>query len=210
MHVCTFAGHSFVFSATVEERLKDEIETYLADIDEASFYVGGRGEFDGMAASAVRSAKARRAVVETACTLVGKVTYFWGGKSLVIGWDSRWRQLQRVWAGGNSTTGTYRPFGLDCSGFVDWTFYNATLGAYVIGHGGGAIMQHNYCTSIPWSDALPGDLVFYPDDEHVGIVGGRDEAGNLLIIHCANSYNCVVITGLEGFTAIGRPVYYAE
>lgn len=152
----------------------------------------------------------RRAVVETACTLVGKVTYFWGGKSLVIGWDSRWRQLQRVWAGGNSTTGTYRPFGLDCSGFVDWTFYNATLGAYVIGHGGGATMQHNYCTPIPWSDALPGDLVFYPDDEHVGIVGGRDEDGNLLIIHCASSYNCVVITGLEGFTAIGRPVYYAE
>ena len=59
MHVCTFAGHSFVFSATVEERLKDEIETYLADIDEASFYVGGRGEFDGIAAAAVRAAKVR-------------------------------------------------------------------------------------------------------------------------------------------------------
>lgn len=27
----------------------------------------------------------RRAVVETACRLVGKVNYFWGGKSLVIG-----------------------------------------------------------------------------------------------------------------------------
>ena len=26
----------------------------------------------------------RRAVVETACRLVGKVNYFWGGKSLVI------------------------------------------------------------------------------------------------------------------------------
>ena len=59
MHICTFIGHSFVFSATVEDRLKDEIETYLADIDEAVFYVGGRGEFDKMAASAVRAAKAR-------------------------------------------------------------------------------------------------------------------------------------------------------
>ena len=59
MHICTFAGHSFVFSATVEDRLKDEIEAYLADIDEVSFYVGGRGEFDGMAASVVRAAKAR-------------------------------------------------------------------------------------------------------------------------------------------------------
>ena len=32
----------------------------------------------------------RRAVVETACSLVGKVNYFWGGKSLVLGWDERW------------------------------------------------------------------------------------------------------------------------
>ena len=59
LHICTFIGHSFVFSATVENRLKDEIEAYLAGIDEASFYVGGRGEFDGMAAAAVRVAKAR-------------------------------------------------------------------------------------------------------------------------------------------------------
>ena len=59
MHICTFAGHSFVFSATVEDHLRDEIEAYLFDKDEASFYVGGRGEFDGMAATAVRAAKAR-------------------------------------------------------------------------------------------------------------------------------------------------------
>ena len=70
----------------------------------------------------------RRAVVETACRLVGKVNYFWGGKSLVIGWDSRWGQLTKVWADSNSTTDTYRPYGLDCSGFVDWVFYNVTDG----------------------------------------------------------------------------------
>ena len=151
----------------------------------------------------------RRAVVETACQLVGKITYFWGGKSLVLGWDSRWGQLQKVTADGNSTTGTYRPYGLDCSGFVDWAFYNATGGAYVIGHGGGATMQHTYCTPISWSEAIPGDLVFYPDDEHVGIVGGRDADGNLLIVHCASSANCVVITGTGGFAAIGRPIYYS-
>ena len=152
----------------------------------------------------------RREVVRVACSLVGKVTYFWGGKSLVIGWDSRWGQLQKVWADGSSTTGTYRPYGLDCSGFVDWVFYNATDGAYYPGHGGGATMQHTYCTAISWEDALPGDLVFYPGDEHVGIVGGRDESGNLLIIHCASSHNCVVITGASGFATIGRPLYYTE
>lgn len=97
----------------------------------------------------------RRAVVETACRLVGKVNYFWGGKSLVIGWDSRWGELRQVTAAGSSTTGTYRPYGLDCSGFVDWVFYNVTDGEYVIGHGGGAHMQHTYCTPISWNEAQP-------------------------------------------------------
>ena len=152
----------------------------------------------------------REAVVRAACSLVGKVNYFWGGKSLVIGWDARWGELRQVTAAGSSTTGTYRPYGLDCSGFVDWVFYNQSGGSYVIGHGGGATMQHNYCTDISWSDAQPGDLVFYPDNSHVGIVGGKDANGELLIIHCASGYNNVVITGKEGFTSISRPRYYAE
>ena len=152
----------------------------------------------------------REAVVRTACSLVGKVNYFWGGKSLVIGWDARWGELRQVTAAGSSTTGTYRPYGLDCSGFVDWVFYNQSGGSYVIGHGGGATMQHSYCVDISWADAQPGDLVFYPDNSHVGIVGGRDANGELLIIHCASGYNNVVVTGLEGFTSISRPRYYAE
>ena len=152
----------------------------------------------------------REAVVRTACSLVGKVNYFWGGKSLVIGWDVRWGELRQVTAAGSSTTGAYRPYGLDCSGFVDWVFYNQSGGSYVIGHGGGATMQHSYCTNISWADAQPGDLVFYPDNSHVGIVGGWDANGELLIIHCASGYNNVVLTGLEGFTSIGRPQYYAE
>lgn len=152
----------------------------------------------------------REAVVRTACSLVGKVNYFWGGKSLVIGWDTRWGEVRQVTAAGSSTTGTYRPYGLDCSGFVDWVFYNQSGGSYVIGHGGGATMQHSYCTNISWADAQPGDLVFYPDNSHVGIVGGKDANGELLIIHCASGHNNVVITGKEGFTSISRPRYYAE
>lgn len=150
----------------------------------------------------------RKAVIKAACSLVGKVNYFWGGKSSTIGWDSRWGTLQKVTAEGSPTTGTYRPYGLDCSGMVDWVFNNAH--SYVIGHGGGAHAQHTYCTAISWADAQPGDLVFYPEDTHVGIVGGWDEDGNLLIIHCASGYNNVVITGREGFTSIARPNYYTS
>ena len=153
---------------------------------------------------------ARKAVVETAVQLVGRVSYFWGGKSLTIGWDDRWGVPTEVTAAGSGSIGTVRPFGLDCSGFVDWTFYNATNGSYYPGRGGGAATQHSYCTNIAWSDAQPGDLVFYPDDSHVGIVGGKDADGNLLIVHCSGGANGVVVTGSAGFTSVARPDCFAD
>ena len=151
--------------------------------------------------------QARKEAVETALSLVGKVGYFWGGKSLVIGWDSRWGTLREVTAADSSTTGTYRPYGLDCSGFMDWIFYNITSGEYVLGRGGGATAQHSYCTPVSQADAQPGDLAFYPDDSHVGIVVGRREDGKLLICHCSSGQNNVVVTefAASGFTTLGRP-----
>ena len=153
---------------------------------------------------------ARKAVVETAVQLVGRVSYFWGGKSLTLGWDDRWGVPTEVTASGSGSTGTIRPFGLDCSGFVDWSFYNATNGSYYPGRGGGAATQHSYCTNIAWSEAQPGDLVFYPDDSHVGIVGGKDADGNLLIVHCSGGANGVVITGSAGFTTVARPDCFSQ
>ena len=153
---------------------------------------------------------ARKAVVETAVQLVGRVSYFWGGKSLTLGWDDRWGVPTEVTAAGSGSTGTIRPFGLDCSGFVDWSFFNATNGSYYPGRGGGAATQHSYCTNISWSDAQPGDLVFYPADVHVGIVGGKDADGNLLIVHCSGGANGVVITGSAGFTTVARPDCFSD
>ncbi len=152
----------------------------------------------------------RRQVVLTAYQLEGKVNYFWGGKSLTLGWDSRWGTPQEVWAAGSVSTGTVRPFGLDCSGFVDWVFYNASDGSFIMGRGGGAASQHSYCRPISWSKAQPGDLVFYPDNSHVGIVCGFDRRGNIQIIHCAAGYNNVVVTGKAGFTDVGRPDYFSD
>lgn len=152
----------------------------------------------------------RESIVLTAYQLLGKVTYFWGGKSLVIGWDSRWGTPTTVTAPGSGSTGKVLPFGLDCSGFVDWTFYNATNGAYLPGRGGGAASQHGYCTNISWSDALPGDLVFYADDSHVGIVCGYDSVGNILVIHCSGGQNGVVVTGREGFSVVARPDLFTD
>lgn len=153
----------------------------------------------------------RLAVVKAALSLVGKVNYFWGGKSLTLGWDYRWGTTMKVTSEGSQSTGTYRPYGLDCSGFVDWAFYNATDGQYYPSGGdGGTQAQLNNCYVISESEALPGDLVFASDIGHVGIVGGRDDNGNLLIIHCTGGgYNNVVITGMDGFFGItARPQWY--
>ena len=77
----------------------------------------------------------------------------------------------------------------------------------MIGHGGGTASQHDHCKSISWSEAQPGDLVFYPGDTHVGVFVGKDSSGDLLIIHCASSQNNVVLTGLQGFVSIGTGLF---
>lgn len=191
------------------EVLKPEYAQMLAEL--VGTY-GGEVSLDEAQIRAMLSAmpkdisERRKAVVEKAYSLLGKVHYFWGGKSSAIGWDSRWGTPTRVTAPGSRSTGTVRPYGLDCSGFVDWVFNNS-LG-YVIGHGGGAASQHDHCKPISWSEAQPGDLVFYPGDTHVGVFVGKDSNGDPLIIHCASSQNNVVLTGLQGFVSIGRPACF--
>lgn len=148
----------------------------------------------------------RKKVIKAACSLVGKVNYFWGGKSSAIGWDSEWGKLKTVSAEGSKTTGTKRPFGLDCSGFVTWSFINSGFNASNIGHGTkGQIAK---CSRISWSSAQAGDLAFYGDLSHVGIVAGKDAAGNILVIHCSSSNNNVVITTNGGFGFAARPSCY--
>ena len=68
----------------------------------------------------------------------------------------------------------------------------------MIGYGGGAAAQISCCGPLAWEDTLPGDLVFYSENSHMGIVGGWDEAGQLLVIHCVSSYNNTAITGIKG------------
>ena len=152
----------------------------------------------------------RRMVVTYALALVDKVDYFWGGKSLVLGWDDRWGELTEVTAEGSDSTGTEQPYGLDCSGFVDWAFYNASGGEYVIGQGGGAMEQHANCVDIEWDEVQPGDLLFYPEDEHVGIAAGRDWLGRLLVVHCAAGTGGVAISHRTGFKTAARPVWYGD
>ncbi|WP_368293605.1 NlpC/P60 family protein [Dehalobacter sp. TBBPA1] len=157
----------------------------------------------------------RRNTVLAAYSLVGKISYFWGGKSTVIGWDSRWGTLTKVTAEGSPTTGTVRPYGLDCSGYVAWVFVNAAGNADAVEIiGTGTSSQYAACTPVNWSGALPGDLAFYPDLSHVGIVVGKQN-GDLLIANCNAGQNNVAVTSVSGssssgFYMIGRPKFFRK
>jgi cell wall-associated NlpC family hydrolase len=153
-------------------------------------------------------------VIGAAESLVGKVNYFWGGKSLAIGWDERFGIDMEVTSPGSSSTGTIRPFGLDCSGFVTWAFVNAGLPTEsiesTIGHGTTA--QWNVSTSIPASTVMLGDLAFLAPPgtrkvNHIGIVVGRNDDGQILVVHCSSGANNVSIATAEsvGFQYYRRP-----
>ena len=63
----------------------------------------------------------RKELMRCALSLVGRVPYFWGGKS-APGWNSEWNTPKLVTSAGSSSTGTIRPYGLDCSGFTEWVY----------------------------------------------------------------------------------------
>lgn len=149
----------------------------------------------------------RQKVVQVAYSLIGKVGYFWGGKSYVSGWDSRWGSPTLVTATGDETTGTYQPYGLDCSGFIGWVFAQA-YGGYRCTQGA-ANQYNNWCSHISWSDAKPGDLVFFADLSHVGVVAGKGSDGTMIIIHCSVGAGGVTIGSYRqdnnAFCLVGRP-----
>ena len=149
-----------------------------------------------------------------AAALPGRVGYFWGGKSDAVGWDARWGVPAVVTAPGSSSSGESLPFGLDCSGFVSWCAVNAAGDpAAFAAVGNGVRAQRALCAPVDWADALPGDLAFYPDLSHVGIVAGRGADGGLLVLHCSYSLGGVVCSSdakAAGFTDLGRPSLFEK
>lgn len=135
---------------------------------------------------------ARKALIQAAFSLVGKVPYFWGGKS-AAGWNDEWNTPKVVSAAGSASSGTLRPYGLDCSGFTDWV-YNTALGETI---GAGTSGQWSNSTEISYSELQPGDLGFKDSPSgsginHVLIYVGKDTGGNDLWVHCSSSNGVVV------------------
>ena len=130
---------------------------------------------------------------------IARVLY--GGNTLLAHVVGAGKSATRVSAAGDTSTGTMRPFGLDCSGFVTWAFINAGIS----GVGDGTYAQNANSIAVSWNNAQPGDLAFYGDLSHIGIVVGKDINGNILVVHCNSGSNNVSITTNGGFGFAARP-----
>ena len=158
----------------------------------------------------------REAVVMKAHSLVGQISYFFGGKYPFLGWNPLWGVPKVVASERSKTAGLVRKFGLDCSGFVTWVFINAAGEPAIIDAiGNGSSNQWYNSRSLGYDEALPGDLAFKAPPgatpmNHVGIVVGRNDDGSYLIAHSSSSRNGVVLTEAwsSGFRYMRRPALY--
>lgn len=155
-------------------------------------------------------------VISAAYSLVGKVGYFWGGKSTVIGEDPSWGTSEKVSADGSKSTGTIRAYGLDCSGFVTWAVINGYQDkAMQEAVGDGTSDQWEKANVVTEVDAQPGDLVFQKgpeagSDNHVGILCGKTDAGDWIAVHCSSGKNGVTVGEAysASFRYIRQPSFY--
>lgn len=147
----------------------------------------------------------KQKLIYNALSLVGKVDYFWGGKSKA-GWNDAWGEPRVVSAAGSKNTGKIMPYGLDCSGFVDWAFKTSGYGNIMAG---GTSYQWGQCSAIKEENLQPGDLAFKNPPgkngvNHVGIyLGERD--GRHLYVHCAGGQG-VTVDSWSGFVYFRRPL----
>lgn len=136
----------------------------------------------------------RKYILSTGLSLVGKVPYFWGGKS-GPGWNEEWNTPKVVTAEGSSSTGTIRPYGLDCSGFTTWV-YNTALGVNI---GAGTSGQYPNTVAISEAELAPGDLGFLAESDgsgwnHVLMFAGYSETGERMWVHCSSGSGVILNT----------------
>ena len=221
--VTNYASHHIDTYIAKHTELTEEEKTFLAKYEENNYKIlaASACSAPGLVYSSVGEdiSPERRDVIVAAYSLLGKVHYFWGGKSFKIGWDDNFGTAQVVDAAGSRSTGQVRTYGLDCSGYVTWAFIN---GYQDVREG----LRVGSGTAGQWASSLAiqdpttveaGDLVFLQPPtiasiNHVGIVVGRNNDGDVIAIHCNASDNGVVVqeASSAGFRYARTPICLEE
>lgn len=133
--------------------------------------------------------------------------YFWGGGHSYNqeGVDPSWGSIALVTAEGDATSGTYIPYSMDCSGYVDWLFYNSGVSTdradYLSLVGDYDSMGSRESIKAPGisSRVKPGDLAEM--DGHVGVVVAVQD-NNVIVSHCCGSGNGMSYTAIDMNTGL--------
>ncbi len=157
------------------------------------------GQIEELVARADTNDPNRQAVLRAAFSLVGRVPYFWGGKS-EPGWNEEWNAPRIVTSPGSDSTGSIQAYGLDGSGYIDWVWSTA---GYPLLSDPAAILNADTVLQ-------PGDLVYASEGlDQVGIYYGKEEDGNNLYLYCSPEAG-VVIGGYSEWHFFCRSIFETE
>ena len=167
-------GLSVSYVDFVEPLSQEEINYYLSRLDK-------------------NTTKNRYAVIETALRSVGRIPYYYGGKTSRFGYE-------------NNNFGTKVPSdykgrclkGLDCSGWVNWV-YATTFNKYIIKSEGTSKLATEG-EKITRQDLLPGDIIVRPGiDSHVMMFLEWAPDGQMTVIHENGGVNNVSIGTFDAY-----------
>jgi cell wall-associated NlpC family hydrolase len=207
-------GYNFVLNFYNSYENKDHVygdyagKNHLFDFETIFYSLPGMDYYQTLEIKSTE--KTRENLVEIAEALIG-LPYFWGGKYESFGANPEWGTPTLVSASGNRNSGKVLPLGLDCSGFVDWVYYQL-IGETLSGMagGGGAAAQYVACRPIDLEELEVGDLGFYANPYengglalHVGIYIGDDANDIPLFIH-AGGYRYRDSLHPEGQVVVSR------
>ena len=143
--------------------------------------VVSQADLENVALAEESQSENRKAIMNTALSLIGNVPYEWGGKSEKSGYDTSWWTFKE----------NGKQKGLDCSGFVQWVYRTAGFSEELWNKMLSTSIILNSFESESKNELEVGDLGLLNNGEktnHVGIY-----MGNGYWVHCSSSKSTVVV-----------------
>lgn len=144
-------------------------------------------------------------IINIALSGVGRIPYYWGGRS-PAGWDNDWGKPRENSSNPSGVPDIYN--GLDCSGFVQWTYntaYYETPTPNPLANGSTHQMIYTYISPlnpnfilVDKNELQPGDVGVYAG--HTAIFLKYDENNRPVYIHEAGGKKGCEISGNKDFS----------